>query len=194
MPLALRPFGLAALLAFAPPAFAQETPAVPPSVSPAEVPPASPAPVEAPQEAAPSASAADAAPAEAEDEAAEMLRALSPLVADVQVLGPWMEDERRGIWRTVMLQATGETEGNRFFVQQIEDVDGEVVVSTSTEITEIGDLNGAVVSYRMDEPTKEQPELLTLFLDIVPLDAEIAETYELFFTTGEPYVFGPASN
>ncbi|MFD2237736.1 hypothetical protein [Aureimonas populi] len=123
-----------------------------------------------------------------------MLRSLSPLVADVQVLGPWIEGERRGIWRTVMLQSLDETTGNRFFVQQLEKDGGQVRVSTSTEIVEIGELDGAIVSYRPDAPSEAQAELLTLFLDIVPLDGEIAETYELFFTSQEPYVFGPASN
>lgn len=134
----------------------------------------------------------DATPAQ--DDAAAAVETLSPFVADVQILGPWMEGERSGIWRTVMLQPAGEEEGNRLFVQQIEDVDGEVRVSSSTEIDEIRALQGAVVNYRMDAPGENQPELLTLFLDIVPWDGEIAETYELFFYASDPYVFGPASN
>lgn len=133
-------------------------------------------------------------PAAAADGAAAMLRAMSPLVADVQVVGPWSDGERMGIWRTVTLQPEGEGAGNRFFVQQIEEVDGAPAVSSSTEIVEIGELAGAVIAYRADPPSETQPELLTLFLDIVPLDGEVAETYELFFTTAEPYVFGPASN
>jgi hypothetical protein len=119
---------------------------------------------------------------------------MSPLVADVQVVGPWTDGERSGIWRTVTLQPQGEGAGNRFFIQQIESVDGAPAVSSTTEITEVGEIAGALIAYRPDEPSEEQPELLSLFLDIVPLDGEIAETYELFFTTDEPYVFGPASN
>ncbi|WP_185982699.1 hypothetical protein [Aureimonas mangrovi] len=174
---------LVLLLAAAPGAFAQE--AAPPADAAAQ--PAAETPVnDAPQ--------ADADDGVAETDAAADVEALSPLVADVQVLGPWTDGDRRGIWRTVMLQPQGEGSGNRFFVQQIEEVDGAPAVSSSVEITEIGEMNGAVVSYRPDEPSEAQPELLTLFMDIVPLDGEIAETYELFYTAGEPYTFGPASN
>lgn len=163
------------------PAAAQD---VPPSA--AETAPEGPS--EAP--AAETAVDADRAP----DGNAAMLYALSPLVADVQVVGPWTQEDRNGIWRTITLQPEGENAGNRFFVQQIEEVDGAPAVSSSTEITEIGELAGAIVSYRVDAPTPSQPELLTLFFDIVPLDGEIAETYELFYTADEPYIFGPASN
>ena len=120
--------------------------------------------------------------------------AISPFVGDVQVLGPWTDGDRRGLWRTAMVQSLSEVSGNRFFVQQIEVVNGAPTVSSTTEIAEVGELDGAVIGYRADEPSADQPAQLTVFLDIVPLDGEIAETYELFFTPGEPYVFGPASN
>ena len=183
-----RPLTLALWLLAAGPVFAQEAPAPAPDAAAPQTP--EPAPPAAPAAAPETPAAEPAAP----DASADMLEALSPLVADVQVVGPWTDGDRNGIWRTVTLQPNGEGAGNRFFVQQIEEVDGAPAVSSSTEITEIGELAGAIVTYRADAPTEEQPELLTLFLDIVPLDGEIAETYELFFTTAEPYIFGPASN
>ena len=111
-----------------------------------------------------------------------------------QVLGPWADGDRNGVWRTALLQAAGDPNGNRFFVQQILENEGQLSVLTTTEITEIAGLNGAIVNYRADEPSDDAPSTLSLFLDIVPLDGEIAETYELFVTPGEPYTFGPASN
>ncbi len=152
-----------------------------------------PAPAE-PASPPPAQGAGEAAAPQQSDASAAMLAELSPLVADVQIVGPFAEGERNGIWRTITLQPEGEGAGNRFFVQQIEAVDGTPAVSSSTEITEVGELGGALISYRADAPSEAQPELLTLFLEIVPLDGEIAETYELFFTASEPYVFGPASN
>lgn len=151
-------------------------------------------PAEAPAvTAAEPATAPDAGPNYGADPASAVA-AISPFVGDVQVLGPWTDGDRRGLWRTAMVQSLSEVSGNRFFVQQIEIVNGEPTVSSTTEITEVGEVNGAVIGYRADEPSAEQPAQLTVFLDIVPLDGEIAETYELFFTAGERYVFGPASN
>lgn len=177
---------LALLLTSVAPALAQEPAASPPTGSEAG------AAAEAP--ASEGADASALAEPDTSDAAARMLREMSPLVADVQIVGPWVDGERTGIWRTITLQPEGEGAGNRFFVQQIEAVDGAPAVSSSTEITEVGEIGGALISYRADAPSEGQPELLTLFLEIVPLDGEIAETYELFFTAGEPYVFGPASN
>lgn len=166
-------FSLALLLAM--PAFAQE--ATPDAAE--------------PQQAAPSQTAPQAAPQAA---AAPELDQLSPYITDVQVLGPWADGDRNGVWRTALLQAAGDPNGNRFFVQQILENEGQLSVLTTTEITEIAGLNGAIVNYRADEPSEDAPSTLSLFLDIVPLDGEIAETYELFVTPGEPYTFGPASN
>lgn len=142
----------------------------------------------APQQQAP---AAEAAP---QATAAPELEQLSPYITDVQVLGPWADGESNGVWRTVLLQAAGDPDGNRFFVQQIREDEGQLSVLATTEIVEIAKLNGAIVNYRADEPSEDAPSTLSLFLDIVPLDGEIAETYELFVTPGEPYTFGPASN
>lgn len=122
------------------------------------------------------------------------IAALSPMIGDVQILGPWTQDDRHGIWRSVMTQPLEETTGNRFFVQQIEEKSGNNTVIASTEITEIASIEGAVVGYRADPPAAGQEKTLTIFFDIVPLDGEISESYELFFTPGEPYRFGPASN
>lgn len=174
---------LALALALASPAWSQTEPAAPApeAASASETP-------ESAQDAAPSDPSVDGTAA------AAMIEALSPLVADVQVVGPWADGERAGIWRTITLQPEGEGAGNRFFVQQIEERDGAPAVTTSIEVTEVGELAGALIGYRADPPSDAQPELLTMFLDIVPLDGELAETYELFLTATEPYTFGPASN
>ncbi|WP_285294392.1 hypothetical protein [Aureimonas altamirensis] len=140
-----------------------------------------------PQQTMPSETAPQAA-------AAPELDQLSPYITDVQVLGPWADGESNGVWRTVLLQAAGDPDGNRFFVQQVREDEGQLSVLSTTEIVEIAGLNGAIVNYRADEPSADAPSTLSLFLDIVPLDGEIAETYELFVTPGEPYTFGPASN
>jgi len=153
----------------------------------------------------PPAPASDAAPpaspsAPAPDEAARnavvlsAISALAPMIGDVQIVGPWVEGDRHGIWRTVMTQPVAETSGNRFFVQQIEEKSGNNTVIASTEITEIASIEGAVVGYRADAPAAGDDSNLTLFFDIVPLDGEVSESYELFFSPTEAYRFGPATN
>ncbi|KAA0970541.1 hypothetical protein FPY71_08550 [Aureimonas fodinaquatilis] len=119
---------------------------------------------------------------------------LSPYISDVQVLGPWTDSGKSGIWRTALLVSAGQPNGNRFFVQQVEEGPSDLTVLQTTEITEIAQLNGAIVGYRADEPTPDAPSTLSIFLDIVPLDAEIAETFELFISPDAAYRFGPASN
>lgn len=166
------------------PAFAQEA-ATPDAPSAAEGAPAVPA-GETP--------AAAEASAASPDEVAAAVAALPVAVGDVQVVGPWVDGERRGVWRTVMTQDAGETAGNRFFLQRIEETDGGMSVAETTEVTEIAEIEGAVVGYRTDAPPEGQESTLTLFFDIVPLDGEISETYELFVTPGQPYRFGPATN
>ena len=172
-----------ALLAFSLAAQAQD--AAPPSAAPAPA-EATPAPAEG---TAPAALAAPADPA-----IAAAVAALSTAIGDVQIVGPWVDGERRGVWRTVMTQNIGEAAGNRFFVQQLEERDGTMSVATTTEVTEIASVNGAVVGYRADAPAEGEESNLTLFFDIVPLDGEISETYELFVAPGQPYRFGPATN
>ena len=142
----------------------------------------------------PSSSAAPQATANTAADAGALVAALSPVIGDVQVMGEWRNGDHRGVWRTVMVQVPGETKGNRFFVQQIEETDKAMQVANTTEINEVAQVNGAVTGYRADEPTEGLENSLSLFFDIVPLDGEIADTYELFFTPNEPYTFGPASN
>jgi hypothetical protein len=175
----------------------------PPAATPAETAPAAPAapPAPAAPGAAPDASQpAPAAPGPAQGSAernAEVMGAiatLSPIIGDVQIVGPWAVDGRNGVWRTIMTQALGETKGSRFFFQQVEERDGKPTVVSSTEVTEIAEVDGAIVGYRADAPAEGQESNLTLFFDIVPMDGEISETYELFVAPGQPYRFGPASN
>lgn len=122
------------------------------------------------------------------------ISALDPMIGDVQLVGPWTDSERHGVWRTVMTQPAKEDGGNRFFVQQIEQTPEGSRVSSSVEITEIADVKGAVVGYRADPPAEGQESNLTLFFDILPLDGEVTDTYELFIAPNTPYRFGPASN
>jgi hypothetical protein len=125
---------------------------------------------------------------------AEAVEALAPLIEDVQVVGPWSEGERQGVWRTVMVQSPADETGYHFFVQQLEGTGTDLAVVATTEITEVHEVDGAIVGYRADEPSPDQPSGLTLFFDILPTDGEIAETYELHFAPDVPYLFGPASN
>lgn len=136
--------------------------------------------------------AVEATPADAAIAAA--VTDLATAIGDVQIVGPWVDGERRGVWRTVMTQNVGEAAGNRFFVQQLQEADGAMSVASTTEVTEIASVNGAVVGYRADAPAEGEESNLTLFFDIVPLDGEISETYELFVAPGQPYRFGPATN
>lgn len=177
--------------------------ATPPAAALGETAPAAPAapPAPAAPAVAPDASQpAPAAPAPAQGAAernAEVMGAiasLSPIIGDVQIVGPWAVDGRNGVWRTIMTQALGETKGSRFFFQQVEERDGKPTVVSSTEVTEIAEVDGAIVGYRADAPAEGQESNLTLFFDIVPMDGEISETYELFVAPGQPYRFGPASN
>lgn len=125
---------------------------------------------------------------------AAAVEGLAALIEDVQVVGPWSEGERQGVWRTVMVQSPADETAYHFFVQQLEGTGTDLSVRATTEITEINEVDGAIVGYRADEPGPEQPSGLTLFFDILPADGEIAETYELHFAPDVPYMFGPASN
>ncbi|MBB4001520.1 MAG: hypothetical protein V7704_19150 [Aurantimonas endophytica] len=176
-------FGTALLIAL--PAFGQSTEA-PASNEPAAG-SASPAVPDTQAAATPAETATDPAVAAA-------IEALSPLVEDVQIVGPWSEGERQGVWRTVMVQSPADETGYHFFVQQLEGSGTDHTVRATTEITEINQVDGAIVGYRADEPSPDAPSGLTLFFDILPADGEIAETYELHFAPDAPYMFGPASN
>jgi hypothetical protein len=164
--------------------------------------PAPPAPYTPPAAAAPAESPAAAratdapapAPAAASDDAMKAVETLLTEIEDVQVVGPWTEGTRSGVWRTVMMQVKGKDDVYRFFIQQIERANGEQTILSTTEIKEVQGVKGAIVGYRADEPTEGETNSLTLFFDIVPSDGEIAETYELHFTKDAPYTFGPATN
>ncbi|MBP0615201.1 hypothetical protein [Jiella mangrovi] len=172
---------LAASLLFAAPASAQDG-AEPPAAQPA-----------APQQ-APAAAGTDAA-APSSSEFASAIESLSPMVQDVQVVGPWSDGDAQGVWRTVMVQPAGNDAQTYFFIQQLEaSGEGALAVRSSAEIPEIGKMDGQVVGYRADDPSDTEPNSLTLFFEVVPSDGEISETYELHYVPGQPYVFGPASN
>ncbi|NDW03360.1 hypothetical protein [Jiella pacifica] len=152
--------------------------------------------------AAPQAGGAAAAPAEAgaqpaaePSEFAAAVEKLSPLVQDVQVVGPWSEGDEHGVWRTVMVQPAGDDAKAHFFIQQL-DASGHdgLAVRSTTEIPEIAKMDGQIVGYRADDPNEAEPNSLSLFFEVVPSDGEISETYELHFMPGQPYMFGPASN
>ncbi|MEF2072341.1 hypothetical protein [Consotaella aegiceratis] len=119
---------------------------------------------------------------------------LSPLVHDVQIVGPWSDADHQGVWRTILALSPDDSGRYRFFVQKIEDAAGGLSLLATTEVTEIAAIDGAILGYRADEPTEGQEGSLTLFFDILPSDAEISETYELHFFSDSPYEFGPASN
>lgn len=154
----------------------------------------------APQtEAAPAATPQQDATAPAGGQAANPFTAaaesLSPLVQDVQIVGPWSDGDEHGVWRTVMLQPAGDDAETHFFIQQL-DASGHdgLAVRSSHEITEVAQIDGQIVGYRADDPNEVEPNSLSLFFEVVPSDGEISETYELHFTPGQPYIFGPASN
>ncbi|MCE7028029.1 hypothetical protein [Jiella avicenniae] len=134
-------------------------------------------------------------PAATSDEFSAAVEKLSPLVQDVQVVGPWSEGDEHGVWRTVMVQPAGENAKTHFFIQQL-DASGHdgLAIRSTTEIPEIAKMDGQVVGYRADDPNEAEPNSLSLFFEVVPSDGEISETYELHFMPGQPYVFGPASN
>ncbi|GGD25282.1 hypothetical protein [Aureimonas glaciei] len=191
----------------APAAPAAPAPYTPPSApapaettAPAETPP-EPAPGLAPADAAatPAAPAAPAATASAptttDDGVLAAVQALPLPIEDVQIVGPWTDGDKSGVWRTVMLQVgPPEKESYRFFIQQLEKSAATTNVLSTTEIKEIPGINGAIVGYRADEPTEGDTTGLTLFFDIVPSDGEISETYELHYFKDQPYTFGPATN
>ncbi|WP_040325623.1 hypothetical protein [Aurantimonas manganoxydans] len=181
---------LAALMMVQNAALAQATDAAP-AADPAteQAAPAAPA---AASEAAPSASPA-AAPAGAGDPAAAA-EALSPLIEDVQIVGPWSDGDVQGVWRTIMVQSPADETDYHFFVQQLEGSGTNLTLRSSTEIRELNQIEGAVVGYRADEPSETEPNSLSLFFDLLPSDGEIAETYELHFFPDQPYMFGPATN
>ncbi|MCB8838520.1 hypothetical protein [Aurantimonas sp. VKM B-3413] len=205
--------GLALALALGPVAsLAQTTP----SPDKAETPAAEAAPAMAAEPAAPAdqiapqatqAPASDTAPAgqaEATGKTAEagssatdiasVVEGLTPMVQDVQIVGPWTNGDRQGVWRTVIAQPSGENAKSHFFVQQIETKGTDYTVLSTTEITEISKVDGAILGYRADEPSDVDPNSLMLFFEIVPTGAELSETYELRFHPGQPYDFGPSTN
>lgn len=193
MPAILRRLALLSALALAGAASAraQDAPAAPKPYTPPSA-----APKSAPASEAPPAEAAAPAPAAtgAGADAAETAGSLSPLIEDVQVVGPWTDGDRSGVWRTVMMRIPGSADTFRFFVQQVETVKDAPTVLSTTEITEVAAIKGEIVGLRADEPSADDPTGLSLFFDIIPSDGEISETYELHYFKDQPYSFGPASN
>ncbi|MDE0923877.1 hypothetical protein [Aurantimonas coralicida] len=180
---------LAALMMVQNAALAQATDAAPAAAPAAEqAAPASPA---ATSEAAPATAAPAAGGANDPAAAAE---ALSPLIEDVQIVGPWSDGDVQGVWRTIMVQSPADETDYHFFVQQLEGSGTNLTLRSSTEIRELNQIEGAVVGYRADEPSETEPNSLSLFFDLLPSDGEIAETYELHFFPDQPYMFGPATN
>lgn len=183
---------LAALMMVQNAALAQATDAAPAAAPAAEqAAPASPA---ATNEAAPSAPATAAPAAGGAGDPAAAAEALSPLIEDVQIVGPWSDGDVQGVWRTIMVQSPADETDYHFFVQQLEGSGTNLTLRSSTEIRELNQIEGAVVGYRADEPSETEPNSLSLFFDLLPSDGEIAETYELHFFPDQPYMFGPATN
>ena len=183
---------LAALMMVQNAALAQATDAAPATDTAAEqAAPASPA---ATSEAAPAASATAAPAAGGAGDPAAAAEALSPLIEDVQIVGPWSDGNVQGVWRTIMVQSPVDETDYHFFVQQLEGSGTNLTLRSSTEIRELNQIEGAVVGYRADEPSETEPNSLSLFFDLLPSDGEIAETYELHFFPDQPYMFGPATN
>ena len=169
------------------PAAEQAAPAAPAA-------PASPAATSEAAPAAPSASPAAAPAAGGAGDPAAAAEALSPLIEDVQIVGPWSDGDVQGVWRTIMVQSPADETDYHFFVQQLEGSGTNLKLRSSTEIRELNQIEGAVVGYRADEPSETEPNSLSLFFDLLPSDGEIAETYELHFFPDQPYMFGPATN
>lgn len=183
---------LAALMMVQNAALAQATDAAPAAAPAAEqAAPASPA---ATNEAAPSAPATAAPATGGTNDPAAAAEALSPLIEDVQIVGPWSDGDVQGVWRTIMVQSPADETDYHFFVQQLEGSGTNLTLRSSTEIRELNQIEGAVVGYRADEPSETEPNSLSLFFDLLPSDGEIAETYELHFFPDQPYMFGPATN
>lgn len=180
---------LAALMMVQNAALAQATDAAPAAAPAAEQ--AAPASQAATSEAAP---ATDAPAAGGANDPAAAAEALSPLIEDVQIVGPWSDGDVQGVWRTIMVQSPADETDYHFFVQQLEGSGTNLTLRSSTEIRELNQIEGAVVGYRADEPSETEPNSLSLFFDLLPSDGEIAETYELHFFPDQPYMFGPATN
>ncbi|MEN3791485.1 hypothetical protein [Fulvimarina sp. MAC3] len=125
---------------------------------------------------------------------AQVVGTLSPLIEDVQVLGPWEEGGRSGIWRAVMARDPADPTKSQFFLQQIAPSPTGAQIARSIKVDEVAALGGAVVGYSADEPSEGQEGSLTLFFEIVPQDGEIAETYELRAQPDGSYDFGFATN
>lgn len=183
---------LAALMMVQNAALAQATDAAPAAAPAAEQ--AAPAAPAATNEAAPAAPATAAPAAGGANDPAAAAEALSPLIEDVQIVGPWSDGDVQGVWRTIMVQSPADETDYHFFVQQLEGSGTNLTLRSSTEIRELNQIEGAVVGYRADEPSETEPNSLSLFFDLLPSDGEIAETYELHFFPDQPYMFGPATN
>ncbi|MCD1642497.1 hypothetical protein [Aurantimonas coralicida] len=183
---------LAALMMVQNAALAQATDAAPAAAPAAEQ--AAPASQAATSEPAPAAPATAAPAAGGANDPAAAAEALSPLIEDVQIVGPWSDGDVQGVWRTIMVQSPADETDYHFFVQQLEGSGTNLTLRSSTEIRELNQIEGAVVGYRADEPSETEPNSLSLFFDLLPSDGEIAETYELHFFPDQPYMFGPATN
>lgn len=170
-----------------------ETPGPAPYTPPTEAPAPAPATGSA-QAPEPAASEMPAAETSLGADAAAAATSLPTMIEDVQVVGPWTETGKSGVWRTIMMQVGATKESYRFFVQRIEKAGETSSVRSTTEIKEIPGVNGTIIGYRADEPSAENSGGLSLFFDIVPADGEIAETYELHFQNDTSYTFGPATN
>ncbi|MEX6507816.1 hypothetical protein [Jiella sp. M17.18] len=119
---------------------------------------------------------------------------LPVMIQDVQIVGPWKDGDKEGVWRTIIAQPDGDSGKSHFFIQQIETDGNEYKLLSTTEIKEISNVDGSILGYRADDPSDVDPNSLMLFFEIVPAGAQISETYELRFHPGKPYTFGPSTN
>lgn len=125
---------------------------------------------------------------------ASIAATLPATLEDVQIVGPWGESGSKGVWRTVMLRDPQDDGKAHFFVQQIAGTGASATVASSIAVPDIAEVDGEVVGYRADEPSPTDPDGLMLFFEIVPLDGEIAETYQLQVFPDGTYDFGFATN
>jgi hypothetical protein len=125
------------------------------------------------------------------DPVSDGVAALSTTVQDVRTVGTWEKDDKKGVYRVVIVRSGPEPTA-RLFIQWLAAAeDGTLSIDRTVDIQEMVELKRNIGDFVIE--TDEDG--LSLFLEVIdPVPEGAKESYELFIGDDESYRFGPASN
>lgn len=125
------------------------------------------------------------------DAISDGVAALSGTVQDVRTVGTWEKDDKKGLYRVVIVRSGPEPTA-RLFIQWLAVAeDGAITIDRTVDIKEMVELKRNIG----DVVIETDEDGLSLFLEVFDPAADGAkDSYELFIGDDEAYRFGPASN